>query len=262
MNIAEASALRYSAVDIVAMYLHAEWGGILTPQVSHFPGGPAAQLELSTPGVFYVRAADLATRTAAAHGVELHQICDVGAGTGRTTYELSLRLPLTTRFTMVEPSEAFCAWAHRLLIEPARDLPIPVPGLVGRPTSALVPADRLPRITHDVKIYPQDAAGFAEHGETFDLVTCFNVLDRVPDPRTLVDDLARLVRPGGLLVLACPFDYDTQYSPPEVWVHDQRELLRPEQFEVVAVEELPYTFQQHGRAFNWYLSQVVVARRR
>lgn len=42
----------------------------------------------------------------------------------------------------------------------------------------------------------------AERPGEFDLVTCLEVLEHVPDPAGMVADLARLVRPGGDLVLS------------------------------------------------------------
>jgi len=42
----------------------------------------------------------------------------------------------------------------------------------------------------------------AEQPASFDLVTCLEVLEHVPDPAALVGDCARLVRPGGDLVFS------------------------------------------------------------
>jgi len=45
-------------------------------------------------------------------------------------------------------------------------------------------------------------AGFPEG--TFDVVTCWHVIEHVADPRRLVGEMARVLRPGGALVLATP----------------------------------------------------------
>ncbi len=45
-------------------------------------------------------------------------------------------------------------------------------------------------------------AGFPEG--TFDVVTCWHVIEHVADPRRLVGEIARVLRPGGALVLATP----------------------------------------------------------
>lgn len=41
-------------------------------------------------------------------------------------------------------------------------------------------------------------------GETFDCVTCLEVVEHVPDPATFVAALAAVVAPGGLLVMSTP----------------------------------------------------------
>jgi len=42
----------------------------------------------------------------------------------------------------------------------------------------------------------------AEAGQTFDLVTCLEVIEHVPDQSAFVATLSRLIRPGGLLILS------------------------------------------------------------
>ena len=46
------------------------------------------------------------------------------------------------------------------------------------------------------------AEQLVEEGLTFDLVTCLEVIEHVPKPAEFVDNLAKLVRPGGLLVMS------------------------------------------------------------
>ena len=48
-----------------------------------------------------------------------------------------------------------------------------------------------------------DSADLA--GRAFDAITCFDVLEHVPDPRALLADLVNRLRPGGLLFVHAPF---------------------------------------------------------
>lgn len=41
-------------------------------------------------------------------------------------------------------------------------------------------------------------------GEGFDVITCWHVIEHVSDPRRLLDEMYRLLTPGGVLVLATP----------------------------------------------------------
>lgn len=44
----------------------------------------------------------------------------------------------------------------------------------------------------------------AEHRANYDAVTCFNVLEHVPDPQRFLSAVIKRVKPGGLLVLTTP----------------------------------------------------------
>lgn len=48
---------------------------------------------------------------------------------------------------------------------------------------------------------------------SFDAVLCTEVLEHVPSPRSALLELARLLRPGGILLLTAPFCSLTHFSP-------------------------------------------------
>ncbi|GAA1751865.1 class I SAM-dependent methyltransferase [Luedemannella helvata] len=49
-----------------------------------------------------------------------------------------------------------------------------------------------------------DLAAYAAPAASFDLITCWYVLEHVPDPAALVDRFATWIAPGGLVVIAVP----------------------------------------------------------
>ena len=52
----------------------------------------------------------------------------------------------------------------------------------------------------DIEYTRDTAENFAdEHGNEFDVVTCLEMLEHVPDPASVVSACARLVKPGGLV---------------------------------------------------------------
>ncbi len=58
-------------------------------------------------------------------------------------------------------------------------------------------------------------------GGPFDAITCISVLEHIREHETAVANMLRLLAPGGVLVLTCPYN-DQQYHPdvyhhPEVW---------------------------------------------
>lgn len=67
-------------------------------------------------------------------------------------------------------------------------------------------ADKKPHIQADAALLPL-ATG------SFDVVVCAELLEHVPDPRRVVAEAARVIRPGGKLVLTAPFLYPIHADP-------------------------------------------------
>lgn len=60
------------------------------------------------------------------------------------------------------------------------------------------------RFAHEVLGVELLNEDIARHMGSYDVVTCFNVLEHVADPRTFLADAGARVKPGGLLVLTTP----------------------------------------------------------
>jgi len=72
---------------------------------------------------------------------------------------------------------------------------------------------------------------------TFDIVLCSQVLEYVPDPRVVVAEIHRVLKPGGSLLLSVPaaFPADSEQDTWRFLPESLRLLLRPfRQFEIVA----------------------------
>jgi SAM-dependent methyltransferase len=66
-----------------------------------------------------------------------------------------------------------------------------------------------------------DATRLALDGERFDIVFCTQVIEHVPEPRALVHESFRVLRPGGFLVLTGPFWWPLHEEP-----HDYHRFTR------------------------------------
>jgi ubiquinone/menaquinone biosynthesis C-methylase UbiE len=51
-----------------------------------------------------------------------------------------------------------------------------------------------------------DATRLPIKGEIFDLVCCLETLEHLPDDRTAINEIARVTKPGGMVILAVPYD--------------------------------------------------------
>jgi len=100
------------------------------------------------------------------------------------------------------------------------------------------------------------------------LVVALNLLDCVPDPRALLASIARLLRPGGVVVLATPFDWSANATPAAAWP-GARALREPmPSLSAMVAEagfrprlsaERDWTLRLHARAAMTYRVSVVCA---
>lgn len=58
-----------------------------------------------------------------------------------------------------------------------------------------------------------DITNIPEPDASFDAVLCTEVLEHLPDPIRALDELARLLRPGGMLIVTAPFWSLTHFAP-------------------------------------------------
>ena len=54
--------------------------------------------------------------------------------------------------------------------------------------------------------------------DRFDTVLALNLVDRVPDPGRALDELARVVRPGGRILLTSPFTWLERFTDRDRWL--------------------------------------------
>ena len=80
------------------------------------------------------------------------------------------------------------------------------------------------------------ALGFAD--ESFDVVLCTEMLEHVPEPQLAIDEMARVLKPGGTLLLTTRFLFPIHDAPHDYFrftKYGLRYLLR--RFEIVTLQE-------------------------
>ena len=98
---------------------------------------------------------------------------------------------------------------------------------------------------------------------TFDLVISEYGASIWCDPYRWIPEAARLLRPGGLLVLASPMHFDEHYTSRDKWIGDVREVLDPACWSIGDREiDVRYELWQNRRRIISYLSQVIGAVRK
>lgn len=58
-----------------------------------------------------------------------------------------------------------------------------------------------------------DIVSIPRPDSSFDVILCSEVLEHIPDPLPALDEFARLLRPGGKLILTAPFSSNVHFAP-------------------------------------------------
>jgi putative 4-mercaptohistidine N1-methyltranferase len=100
----------------------------------------------------------------------------------------------------------------------------------------------------------------------FDLVLAANLIDRVTSPRALLTGLRQLLNPGGYLLIASPYTWLAEFTPPQEWLGATqfwsetttlqaiREQLGNE-FELISSKDLTFLIREHVRKYQWSVAQ-------
>lgn len=128
-----------------------------------------------------------------------------------------------------------------------------------------------------VRFVQGDLAAPPLPAESFAAVTALSLLDTVPDPLAALGQLDALLAPGGLLLLACPWQWEPAATPPARWWstpsasaldtllaalrggHPGLPYLR---YDVLGEpDDLPWMLPGHRRLVHGYALQVLLARK-
>lgn len=98
---------------------------------------------------------------------------------------------------------------------------------------------------------------------SFDLISCINLLDRVISPKTLIDLLYLYLKPQGALLLVDPYDWELSPAPKNLHVPDMKDLLNNEKWEVKKeIRDIKYTIPLNDFANRDYSCHMVIVKKR
>ncbi len=145
-------------------------------------------------------------------------VLDIGCSVGRSTFDLAqasddLVLGIDVNFSMLQV-------AQRVLRSGVVRYPLRRVGLVYDLREFAVQLDGAER----VDFWACDALALPLGAATFGSAVALNVLDCVSSPVTFLDALSSVVRVGGRVALATPYDWSVNVTPVEAWIggHSQR----------------------------------------
>ncbi len=151
---------------------------------------------------------------------------DLGCAVGRTTVELAARFARPT--LGIDLDIAMLRRARRIRDSGIVSYPRRRIGLAyDRRTFGI--AERFAgRASNDVDYWCCDATALPFAADRGALLTSLNLLDCVASPLTALQETVRALAPGGVAVLATPFDWSPAATPMEGWIggHSQRAAHR------------------------------------
>jgi putative 4-mercaptohistidine N1-methyltranferase len=194
---------------------------------------------------------------------------DLGCAVGRSSFELArhcfkvVGVDFSARF--IRTCETLRDWGE-IAYERIDEGPLTTP-LVARVDKAI----NRTRVAFE----KGDACNLPLGWEPFDVILMANLIDRLPDPQKCLATLPLLLKPGGQLIIASPYTWMADFTPPEKWLAGRfnqkgepmgtldslKEILAPK-FLFRGTKDLPFLIREHARKFQWSVSQASLWRRK
>jgi len=248
----------YETDQLLAEYLLFHYGE--DNEILPWPGGPAHALRYPVRCV--TECFDLKSLPPSARAL------DLGCAVGRSTFELARHC---TEVTGIDFSQRFITAA--LQIRDQRELPYlrRDEGDLSTPLVARIAPEIDCRRIHFER---GDALDLRPDLGAFDAILMANLIDRLNDPRRLLERLPSLVNPGGQVVIASPYTWMREFTPPEHWLggferNGQRQstrdalqsVLEPH-FDLIRASNQPFFIREHARKYQWSVAEATTWRRR
>ncbi|HIG28421.1 MAG TPA: putative 4-mercaptohistidine N1-methyltransferase [Verrucomicrobiales bacterium] len=193
---------------------------------------------------------------------------DLGCAVGRSSFEFARHF---TEVIGIDYSHRFIHAGQTLVAKGQLNYTFRIEGDLEQATVATVP-EEINRTR--VQFEQGDAMNLRPDLGQFDAVLAANLIDRLPEPKSLLEQFAGMVKPGGQLILTSPYTWLTDYASKEQWLGGQildgksiRTIeavtsILSNNFEMVLRKDLPFLIREHARKFQWSVAEATVWRRK
>lgn len=184
---------------------------------------------------------------------------DVGAGAGRLGFELA-RHDHVAEVVAIDHSPELVGELR--MVAAGVERVVDVPFVPGRSMPALLsPPASAPRL----RPLRGDALDLPVVDAEFDLAVSSGVLDRVPKPQDLVDQLHRVLVPGGYAFLAVIHDWKGSPAPRELHAYQPTTLFTPSRWTIIPPEAkdrwIPFVLREHAHLVEKFNVEIIIARK-
>lgn len=144
---------------------------------------------------------------------------DLGCAVGRASFELARSF---SSVTGVDYSDRFIRAALVMRNTGRIGYPVAVEGDLTILVERKLADFGLEPFRSRVEFLRADAMAFPEELAGYDLIFAGNLIDRLPRPRLFLSTIHERLVPGGLLVLASPYTWLTEFTPRQEWLGGRR----------------------------------------
>lgn len=202
-----------------------------------------------------------------------HRALDIGCATGRASFELARHFEQVTgmdysaRFIDVALSLASGEDLRYLIQEEGE--------LMEYCQARLSDVGLSAQQAEKVRFLQGDACNLKPQKEPYDLVLASNLIDRLREPKRFLQDIAPMIRSGGILMLSSPYTWLEEFTPKENWLGGVREngealtthqalqrLLAADFTEVQPPVDVPFVIRETARKYQHTVAQLTVWRKR
>lgn len=126
-----------------------------------------------------------------------------------------------------------------------------------------------------IRFVQGDACNLKPGADRYDLVLASNLIDRLRQPKRFLQDITRMINPGGVLMLSSPYTWLEAFTPKENWLGGIREngealtthqalqrLLAADFEEITAPQDVPFVIRETARKYQHTLAQLTIWRKR
>lgn len=120
-----------------------------------------------------------------------------------------------------------------------------------------------------------DACNLKPQSEGYDVVLASNLIDRLRQPKRFLQDITKMINPGGVLLLSSPYTWLEEFTPKENWLGGIREngealttyqalqrLLAADFEEIAVPQDVPFVIRETARKYQHTVAQLTVWRKR
>ena len=217
--------------------------------------------------------ADIAVEAHRRHGNgRFERALDIGCATGRASFELARAF---AQVVGIDYSARFIQVGARLAETGSLRYTMADEGELVTYHERRLDALGLAETAGRVAFWQGDACNLKDVFTDFDLILAANLIDRLYRPRLFLDDVARRLNPGGLLVLASPYTWLEEHTKREEWIGgfkkdgesyttlDGLKDVLGAQFDLVqGPQPVPFVIRETRRKHQHTVSELTIWKRR